>query len=752
MSEPVSQRKRKRPIVRKDEPPEHGQPPMMHRKESQQQTRHADKHSRSIDHGKYREKLPTQILDVLDVNERGKNFPTILSSLSQSSVSLSKDDRTARSNLCTRCAKIPLDTLLSRPHKTQAGQSAKNLSPVPEWEIDSCALCSLLSSTMNLKYWPAGIVVPLRSHSSNRLEEKAWSSISTNMLEVGHGARLIVSQPEGIKGPVKIIRGDIEMGYFETVKSWINFCRDKHTKICAVDNFSPVQSLKLIDCQTLDIILAEDMPYLALSYVWGPGSAATSITELETLPNTIRDAITVTLKLGYRYLWVDRYCIDQENDEEKSNQCGKMDQVYQNAELTIIAAVGEDPGHGLPGVSLLKRDPRHLTACAKIGDDFLISAQPYPRLAINGTKWKTRAWTYQEGILSRRRLVFTENQTYFECYGMHCSESVHFPLEKMHRKDMQGFKGDFCSKEFVGFYPKGGGMFPKGVGTTSVEIVRRIEEYSKLDLTNPSDILKGMMGIFNAFRRGSLNIDHFLGVPILPSAGQRGKSIEGWTPSTGFFLGLFWNIKGRPERRNGFPSWSWIGWHGHIKWEWSLESTWSEIGVDIGVQLTVEMIDGQVLKWEEFQEIDAKSKIRLPLSNAICLGAWTVDIIILKRVQEKDKDEYKGRLRLVDGGCLDWRFTSNSRIKFLPGQSCMGIILGHNRSGSRTGPAVLVVGKVSNRMERIGVGRVDQGSYKKWKKRNGVWEVDKDHEVLWRHPSFLEPFELVKSWEEIRIS
>jgi hypothetical protein len=141
----------------------------------------------------------------------------------------------------------------------------------------------------------------------------------------------------------------------------------------------------LIDCQTLDIMLAEDMPYVALSYVWGCGSAATSITELEALPNTIRDAITVTLKLGFRYLWVDRYCIDQENDEEKSDQCGKMDQVYQNAELTIIAAVGEDPSHGLPGVSLRKRDPQHLTACAKIGDHFLISTEAWPRSAINGT-------------------------------------------------------------------------------------------------------------------------------------------------------------------------------------------------------------------------------------------------------------------------------------------------------------------------------------------------------------------------------
>ncbi|KAH6699022.1 heterokaryon incompatibility protein-domain-containing protein [Leptodontidium sp. MPI-SDFR-AT-0119] len=751
MSEPSLRRKRKRANVRADDAPELSQHPKKHHQKSRQRTSHTDQNSVNTGDGKHRGLPPTQKLEVLDINDRGKIYPTILPSLGQSSQSPSNQNHLLRSNLCKRCAQIPLDTLLSRPHKTQAGQSAKNLSPVPKWEIDSCSLCSLLSSTMNLEYWPAGRVVPLRSHSSNKLEEKTWSSISTNMLEVGYSTRLIVSQPEGIEGPVQIIKGGIEMGYFETVKSWINFCRDNHTKMCSVESFSPVQGLKLIDCQTLDIILAEGVPYLALSYVWGPSSAATSITEFEALPNTIRDAITVTLKLGYRYLWVDRYCIDQENDEEKSDQCGKMDQVYQNAELTIIAAVGEDPSHGLPGVSLRKRDPQHLTACAKIGDHFLISTEFSPRSAVDGTKWKTRAWTYQEGILSRRRLVFTEKQTYFECYGMHCSESVHFPLESMHRKDMQGFKSDFCSTEIVGLYPKGGGMFPKRVGTTSVEIVRRIEEYSMLDLTNPSDILKGMLGIFNAFRRGRLGIDHCSGVPILPPTRRRGQSIEGWTPTKGFFLGLFWDIKGRPERRNGFPSWSWTGWHGHVKWEWTTVWTWSEMDVDAGVQLSVELIDGKVLKWEEFQGIDAKSNTRLPLSNIIRLAAWTIDILILKRVQEKDKDEYKGRLRLVDGGCLDWRFTSTSRIEFLPGRLCKGIILGHDRSGFSTGPAVLVIGKVNERMERIGLGWIDQLSYKKWKKNNGVWEADGNPGFLWTNPSLLEPLELVKSWKEVRI-
>jgi hypothetical protein len=512
-----------------------------------------------------------------------------------------------------------------------------------------------------------------------------------------------------------------------------------------IEDPSFVPGLKLIDCITSDIILAEDKPYVALSYVWGSGSEISENRNKlpETLPNTIKDAIIVTKKLGYRYLWVDRYCIDQENEEEKADQCGKMDVIYQNAELTIIAAIGKDPTYGLPGVSLRKRKAQHLTTCSKIGKHFLISTQSWLKEVVHESQWKTRAWTYQEALLSRRRLVFAEEQMYFECYGMYCCESVHFPLQTMHRKDMQGFKSVFCSKKLIG-------IFPKGVGTTSIEIVQRIEEYSELKLTNPSDILRGMLGIFNAFRRSRLGIYHCLGIPILPSIAQRAKPIKGWTPSMGFFFGLFWDLQERSERRNGFPSWSWTGWYGPVKWEWVDATTWRDVKIDSGVQLSVELIDGQILKWETFQKINSKRNMLSHLSNIIYLAAWTVEIPILKRGQQKDKDEYKAMLKLEDGGHLDWRFKSTSRIEFRPGQVCKGIILGHDCSGFRTGPAILVIGKVNDTMERIGLGWVDQCYYKRWNK-DGVWEFANEEAICLWNPNLLEPIELVKSWEEIRL-
>lgn len=75
---------------------------------------------------------------------------------------------------------------------------------------------------------------------------------------------------------------------------------------------------------------------MALSYVWGADSAAEQCPEgslPSPLPRVIEDGLTVALKLGggFHYIWVDRYCIDQENEEEKHTQISNMDMIYEGA-------------------------------------------------------------------------------------------------------------------------------------------------------------------------------------------------------------------------------------------------------------------------------------------------------------------------------------------------------------------------------------------------------------------------------------
>ncbi|KAK4148643.1 hypothetical protein C8A00DRAFT_38782 [Chaetomidium leptoderma] len=62
----------------------------------------------------------------------------------------------------------------------------------------------------------------------------------------------------------------------------------------------------------------------------------------------------------------------------------------------------------------------------------LISTMPEPRHTIRQSIWATRGWTYQEGVLATRRIVFTPDQLYWECNGMALAETLELPMKTLH--------------------------------------------------------------------------------------------------------------------------------------------------------------------------------------------------------------------------------------------------------------------------------------------------------------------------------
>jgi hypothetical protein len=141
---------------------------------------------------------------------------------------------------------------------------------------------------------------------------------------------------------------------------------------------------------------AQEMRWLALSYVWGAncqteghaGYRAGSSISLD-IPRTVADAISVTLQLGYRYLWVDEYCIDQNDENHRDDQIKRMDRIYHGADLTIVAAAGENKSHGLPGLGSTKRGKRKVVC---VGDVVVFSNGPDPYEEAKNSPWFTRAW------------------------------------------------------------------------------------------------------------------------------------------------------------------------------------------------------------------------------------------------------------------------------------------------------------------------------------------------------------------------
>ena len=110
---------------------------------------------------------------------------------------------------------------------------------------------------------------------------------------------------------------------YPLLRKWITHCKTYHGDTCSHQGktsqlWAPGRTtLKVIDCRSRKIIVAPPgAEYVALSYVWGRLSASnkhdsvlscgTATESLLNLPETIKDAMKVTLKLGYRYLWCDK--------------------------------------------------------------------------------------------------------------------------------------------------------------------------------------------------------------------------------------------------------------------------------------------------------------------------------------------------------------------------------------------------------------------------------------------------------------
>jgi hypothetical protein len=359
--------------------------------------------------------------------------------------------------------------------------------------------------------------------------------------------RLIMKLAAGDPNSISV-RKVASMVEWDRVREWNSFCKTHHRNICVRRHLSPLPGLRVIDCKTRKIIKIRNpsIEYVALSYVWGVGEAAPDedLRIPSELPPTIEDAIQAVLRLGYYYLWIDRYCVPQSDSEEKSRLIQNMGDVYENSVFNIIAAAGDGPHHGLPGVT----HPRSAQPEARIGTHLLVSTLSDVKECVDESKWNSRGWTYQEALLSRRKVVFTPTQVYFQCAAMHCQESLQVPLRQLHTNNLQEFRFNIQ-------LPK---AFPaRGLGRLPWDIFDRISEYSRRDLSYNGDALRAFQGILNGFERMKTSVANFHGVVVLPTAAIRTKHV---TDTERLLFGLCWYVAGPCKRRLVFPSWMWAEW------------------------------------------------------------------------------------------------------------------------------------------------------------------------------------------------
>ncbi|RYP47875.1 hypothetical protein DL768_006136 [Monosporascus sp. mg162] len=381
-----------------------------------------------------------------------------------------------------------------------------------------------------------------------------------------------------------------------------------------------IKGMKVIDCETSEIVnRTTDMEHIALSYVWrlanddmvsldlpfGDRSEAEPTRNFlpPSIPRVVHNAMTAVKDLGFRYLWVDQFCIDQSaSREEKEEQLSKMDLIYSSARLTIIAAStqGALPGVGtsrrIPQRFIRLRNPTRANANSLEEDELtFFTTNPPVDLAVSMSTWFSRGWCFQEEVLSCRRLYFTDHEMLFEAYGMERSDSYPDPLLPESAPILVAARDRFS----VGTHiweallreNDDGGMYglddPRGRFLSESRLFANLlGQYMRKEITFDTDAINAFRGTMKLFSRQDPNFEFLEGIPIFEFSGQRTshhiifESGEAETVemsgaeniseeyeedlhrfrNAAFVAYLGWVLHSVKARRVGFPSWSWTGW------------------------------------------------------------------------------------------------------------------------------------------------------------------------------------------------
>ena len=254
---------------------------------------------------------------------------------------------------------------------------------------------------------------------------------------------------------------------------------------------------------------------------------------LRQVSATIEDAIKVVLKLGERYLWVDRYCISQLDPVAKATEMEAMPWIFAGAKATIVA-LGPDDESGLQGVSTSRNASPH--TYTPQGRPFHVYDRTIDE--VDSSSWTTRAWTLQEAFLAKRLIFFLSSETVFVCKTSTLSQVGS-------RVTRQG------EQELRSWQPK------------YVDYHTALDAYTKRALTYESDSLAAFCGFLNAFKEPC-----YWGVSTSLSMALLNDLADSDPLEAGFVENLQWShyasrqeygpmLTHRPLYLSA-PTWSWV--------------------------------------------------------------------------------------------------------------------------------------------------------------------------------------------------
>jgi Heterokaryon incompatibility protein (HET) len=301
---------------------------------------------------------------------------------------------------------------------------------------------------------------------------------------------------------------------------------------------------------------SQTVEYATLSHCWGQEQIITTTKNTfksrqrgipwECLSKTFREAIYITHKLGYRYIWIDSLCIIQDDKLDWEIESKKMASTYQNSVFTIAASKSADGNGGCftstPG--LTGEEPYH--------SDGLSWRVPLPHVYEPPPRWHgfdsseyewpliLRAWTLQEELLSSRVIYYGPYELLWQCsttFNCQCGE---FRRAMPFSHDM----GQLNKVEFsavLNMDLREHTTVVKYQRSLEIQWAHIVEQYSMRQLTRETDRFPALSGLAKRIQAAG---------PAPLVAGIPAINVLPW---------LLWESLSSKKRHTEYiaPSWSW---------------------------------------------------------------------------------------------------------------------------------------------------------------------------------------------------
>ena len=298
--------------------------------------------------------------------------------------------------------------------------------------------------------------------------------------------------------------------------------------------------------------------YIALSYCWGSGSNTFTLTH-QTMSQLLKginesdlaaahqNIIALARSLSIRFVWIDALCIIQGDAQDWEYESQRMAQVYGNATLTVTAGRSDDARNNFL-VNDLGQDGHY---CEFPLDEEEGSASAFVRLRRSRAHGpiEKRGWCLQEKMLSRRVLVFGEEQLIFWC------------LKRTEWEDGSSVNQSGSALNFA-LSAMGGDLNSRRIRSLKLWDSLLID-FSKRHLSNPHDIFAAIASVAGLLSE-AMQSRYLAGL-------WECDLVRGLLWKPGYQISAFFKSATRPQPTRlapgvviRAPTWSWAAVQGHV--------------------------------------------------------------------------------------------------------------------------------------------------------------------------------------------